>query len=94
VKIVAFRMPQALSYSRYRDAVYGELHRTQSAAFDAAFQAMETPVLECPTAAACGLDERIFSDPMHLNNEGAQRLSLVVANMLRNFLESKSHERP
>jgi hypothetical protein len=94
VKTVALRMPPALSYSRYRDAVYGELHRTQSVAFNAAFQAMETPVLECTTAAACGLDERIFSDPMHMNREGAQRLSLVVANMLRGILETKSEGRP
>jgi len=82
-QVVVLQMPSAVSYSTYRDVTHGRLHRAQRQAFEELFAKLGVPVLRCEPAAACGLSDRIFGDPLHLNAEGARQLSTAFARMLR-----------
>ena len=82
VRIAIFDMPPSVPYVKHRERRYAQVSAERHAAYRAMFERLGIPLIRCETSIACGLDERIFADPVHMNDDGARRVSEVLAEEL------------
>ena len=79
VRLVILDLPPSLPYFEHRSIRHAEMFKHRNAVFEGMFDRLQIPVINCETSAACGLDEYIFADPVHMNLEGARRVSAMFA---------------